>query len=127
MFKNRLTVVGITFLCLIFCLPSVASSQRKQIYNIPWSVLNEGGKTEEATSASYRLKDAIGQPVIGTCESASYKAYIGFWTPSPLEEIGIEEVLVSYTRIKRIPNQYVNDWGNNCGSQMFPSNPWSNA
>lgn len=88
MFKSRLAMTCITFCCLIFCLPSVLSSQS---YDIPWAVLNEGGKTEEATSASYRLKDAVGQPIIGKCESASYKAYIGFWAPTSLWVVGVGE------------------------------------
>jgi len=37
------------------------------------------------------LKDAIGQPVIGKCESASYKAYVGFWAPSITQIVGVEE------------------------------------
>jgi len=75
--------------------------------------LNEGGKTEEATSASYRLKDAIGQPVIGTCESANYKAYIGFWTPKLPGVVGVEEKLVEsethplvYSLSQNYPNPF---------------------
>lgn len=93
MFKNRL-IIGGTLLWFALWLPSFAISETKQTYQIPWSVLNEGGKTEETTSASYKLKDAIGQPVIGICESASYKAYIGFWTPKPLGVVGVEEKFV---------------------------------
>jgi len=84
-----------------------------QNYQIPWSVLNEGGNTEEATSTSYRLRDAIGQPVIGTCESADYKAYIGFWTPKPLGVVGVEEKFVEsealplvYSLSQNYPNPF---------------------
>ncbi|HID92983.1 MAG TPA: T9SS type A sorting domain-containing protein [bacterium (Candidatus Stahlbacteria)] len=90
MFNNRL-IIGCTFLWLVLCLPSFVISQTKQTYKISWSVLDEGGKTEEATSASYRLKDAIGQPVIGKCKSASYKAYVGFWATPAVQVVGIEE------------------------------------
>jgi len=71
---------------------SLINAESKQTYQIPWSVLNEGGKTEEAISASYRLKDSIGQPVIGKCESANYKAYAGFWSAKPLLAMGVEEM-----------------------------------
>jgi hypothetical protein len=112
MFKNRL-IIGGTLLWSALWLPSFAISETKQTYQIPWSVLNEGGKTEEATSTSYKLKDAIGQPLIGTCESASYKAYIGFWNPRPLGIVGVEEKFVEsgtlplvYSLSQNYPNPF---------------------
>ena len=84
-------------------------------YVIPWSVLNEGGKVEEATSASYRLKDAIGQPVIGKCESANYKAYIGFWGPRPLWIVGVEEQFGdsdAFPQVYSLSQNYPNPMGN---------------
>jgi len=111
MFNTRLIAACITFCCL----PSVLSSQRSQSYDIPWAVLNEGGKTEEAASASYRLKDAIGQPVIGKCESASYKAYIGFWAPTLLWVVGIEEKFGAQDApplVYKLSQNYPNPMGN---------------
>lgn len=93
MFKNALTLGRTMFLLFALFLPSFLNGQTKQTYDISWSVLNEGGNTEEATSNSYRLKDAIGQSVIGECESTSYKAYIGFWSAPPLWIVGVEEEL----------------------------------
>jgi hypothetical protein len=113
MFKSSLTMVCIIFLCLTFCLPGVLGSQT---YQIPWSVLNEGGKTKEATSASYKLKDAIGQPVIGKCESANYKVYVGFWIPRPLGVVGIKEKFVEANVLPQVYSL----------SQNYP-NPMSNV
>jgi len=93
MFKNRLTILCIGCLCLTFCLPSILNSQTKQGYKIAWSTLNSGGNTEEATSASYRLKDAIGQPVVGEASSENYSASSGFWAAPQVQQIvGVEEM-----------------------------------
>jgi len=94
MSKNRLTLVYSILLLSTLLLPTFAVAQEEptavtvysqqgdnqQTYIIPWSVLDAGGKVEEATSANYRLKDAIGQPVIGKCENANYRLYVGFCT-----------------------------------------------
>ncbi len=77
MSKNRLSSLCIAILLLLpLCLPKSAAAQS---YNIPWSVL-DGGGSQEATSTSYRMKDSIGQPVIGRSTSSSYIAEIGFLT-----------------------------------------------
>ncbi len=110
MSKNRLTLVCSILLLSALLLPTFAVTQeepvaitvyslqgdKQQTYIIPWSVLDAGGKVEEATSANYRLKDAIGQAVIGKCENANYRLYVGFLAAPeyvekafPVEEITI--------------------------------------
>ena len=76
--KNRFVQYCIIFFCIIFCWLSSLSGETNQTSKIPWSILNGDGKTEEAISSNYRLKDATGQPIIGTYESATDKAYAGF-------------------------------------------------
>ena len=75
MLRNHLILLRIVLLLLAFHLPALAAAQT---YDVPWAVLNEGGETEEATSASYRIRDSIGQSVVGGSASASYTAGTGF-------------------------------------------------
>jgi hypothetical protein len=98
MSKNQLTLVYSILLLSALLLPTFAVTQEEpvaitvhslqgdnqQTYIIPWFVLDAGGTVEEATSANYRLKDAIGQPVIGKCDNANYRLYVGFCTIATL-------------------------------------------
>lgn len=109
MSKNRLTLVCSILLLSALLLPTFAVTQeepaaKQQTYIIPWSVLDAGGKVEEATSVDYRLKDAIGQPVIGKCENANYRLYVGFLAAPeyvekafPVEEITIGDGTLCYS------------------------------
>jgi len=109
MFKDRLAIGSAAFLLLVLCLSDFAVAQTKSesratsttTYVIRWSVFNAGGKTEEATSESYRLKDAIGQPFIGKCESANYKLKVGFWAAKQVQ-VGIAEKFAESSTIPQI-------------------------
>jgi len=112
MFGNRLDIGCTGFLLLVLCLPAFALTEgeaevrtsKLRGYVIPWSVLDGGGKVEEATSASYRLKDAIGQSVIGKSESAGYKASLGFWSLwTKGGAAGIEE---DFTELNEFPRVF---------------------
>jgi hypothetical protein len=110
MSKNRLTLVYSILLLSVLFLPTFAVAQEEptaitthslqgdnqQTYIIPWSVLDAGGTVEEAISANYRLKDAMGQPVIGKCENANYRLYVGFLAaPEYVEKaIDVEPVTI---------------------------------
>ena len=109
MFNNRLVTGCALFLLLVLCLPDFAIAQREPkgrassttTYVIRWSVLNGGGKTEEAISANYRLKDAIGQSVIGKCESENYKLEAGFWAAKPVQ-VGIAEKFAEPSTVPQV-------------------------
>lgn len=110
MSKNRLTLVCSILLLSALLLPTFAVTQeepvaitvyslqgdKQQTYIIPWFVLDAGGTVEEAISANYRLKDAIGQPVIGKCENANYRLDVGFLAaPEYVEKaIDVEHVTI---------------------------------
>lgn len=123
MFNYRLIIGCTGFLLLVLCLPAFALTKgkaevrtpKRRGYVIPWSVLDGGGKVGEAISTSYRLKDAIGQSVIGECEGASYKASLGFWSPwTKGGAVGIEEEFTEsneFPQIFSLSQNYPNPMG----------------
>ncbi|MCK4256970.1 T9SS type A sorting domain-containing protein [candidate division WOR-3 bacterium] len=123
MFGNRLNIKATVSLLLVLCLLALALTKgetevripKLRGYVIPWSVLDGGGKVEEAISASYRLKDAIGQSVIGKCEGASYKASLGFWSPwTKGGAVGIEEEFTEsneFPQVFSLSQNYPNPMG----------------
>ena len=134
MTENRLTLVYSILLLSALLLPTFAVAQEEptaitvyglqgdnqQTYIIPWSVLDAGGKVEEATSANYRLKDAIGQPVIGKCENANYRLYVGFCTVAtvvppkvPINETAYQNSItqpVDVSKIRFVHNTVNEQW-----------------
>jgi hypothetical protein len=134
MSKNRLTLVYSILLLSALLLPTFAVTQEdpaavtvhslqgdnQQTYIIPWSVLDAGGKVEDATSANYRLKDAIGQPVIGKCENANYRLYVGFCTIAtvvppkvPITETKYQKCItrpIGVSRIRFVQNAVNEKW-----------------
>ncbi|MCK4330598.1 T9SS type A sorting domain-containing protein [candidate division WOR-3 bacterium] len=123
MFDYRLNIKATVSLLLVLCLPAFALTKGKaevrtpkqRGYVIPWSVLDGGGKVGEAISTSYRLKDAIGQSVIGKCEGTSYKASLGFWSPwTKGGAVGVEEEFTEpneFPQVFSLSQNYPNPMG----------------
>ena len=80
-------------LMILFLLSGIILAQSSENYSLKKTVLDAGGGT--ASSASYQVKDAIGQPgLVGTMTSDSYQASAGFFAGS-LEVTGIEDMEIS--------------------------------
>lgn len=76
--RNKRTVlILVVAACLLFTTSVMAMTSPN--FAIGWLVPLSGGGGQSATSPGYSLRLTIGQTAIGSGESASYRAEMGFW------------------------------------------------
>ena len=107
--RKRRRYVGMALLLplmLVVAVSIVAAQMASQYFKIPTSVLCSGGGQE--SSANFRVQNSVGQPVTGKCESANYKAYIGFWSAKPIWVVGVEEEFAKTSTLPKVYSLYQN-------------------
>ncbi len=72
--KGRIQMKTKTIFLLLLMITSGASAQS---YQIDWWVIGSGGGHSQ--SSSFQLDGTIGQPIVGSSSSASYRVDAGFW------------------------------------------------
>jgi len=68
-------IIIITALLLL----AIMVGARQQEYSLNWMSINSGGNMTQS-STNYAAQITVGQPVAGKCQSASYRASLGFWS-----------------------------------------------
>jgi len=86
MYTYKIWLVG---LMILFLITGIILAQSSENYSLKKSVLDAGGSS--ASSASYQVMDAVGQPgIIGTQTSENFQASSGFFAGG-IEVTGVEE------------------------------------
>lgn len=76
------------FIFAISFAPNVQASMSSIDYRIDWDTVSSGG-SDSSSSASYGLRDTVGNPAIGPSDSASYQLSAGY-------RGGVEDQLLSF-------------------------------
>ena len=80
-----------TWLIVAMMVAGSVAVTHAQNYQLDWLCINSGGVMEQS-SANYGAKITLAQSVAGYCESANYRAYLGFWHPKLGSAVAVEQI-----------------------------------
>ncbi len=85
---------SILLLALLFNTGSVSAAMSSASYTIEWDTISSGG-SDDSSSASYQLRDTIGNTAIGSSTSASYALRAGY-------RQGVQDQVLTYSLLPQV-------------------------